>query len=180
MAAGSLIALAGFGEASADPKPVVHHLSVFVPGYGVERIDYTGAVAPRVVMPPAAPAIAMPFASFDRIFAQMEAMQAALDRQMAASLARAQQMQAAGGIDIGNGIVSTALPPGTQSYSVVTTVIGGKACTHSVRYVAGADGAKPQMISTTSGDCAAAPSRDASAIRASSHPAPMRVPRNSI
>lgn len=174
-AAGSAIALAGFGEASADPKPAVHHLSVFVPGYGIERIDYTGAVAPRVVMQPTAmPVFASPFANFDRVFAQMDAMQAAMDRQMAASLARA-PMGA-------NGVTLASLPPGTQSYSVVTTMVGNKVCTHTVQYLAGANGAKPQTISNTSGDCdgVAAPSGSASAIRASAHPAPMRVPRNSI
>jgi hypothetical protein len=185
---GAAAALLAGSAALAASKPVVHHLSVLVPGYGVERIDYTGKAAPRVVLLPGADAwdsaafaspFAAPFGDFDRIAAQMDAMSAQMDRQMAASLAQFRQLQAAP-----NGVYRaglTSLPPGTQSYSVVTTIVGNNVCTRSVRISSGGDGAKPQTISNSSGNCGdAAPSGQGATIRASTHTAPPVDARHSI
>jgi hypothetical protein len=103
-----------------------------------------------------------------------------MNRQMAASLAQFHQLQQAGP----NGVYRaglTSLPPGTQSYSVVTTIVGNNVCTRSVRISSGGEGAKPQMISNTSGNCGnAAPSSAGAPIRASTHTAPAPDTRHSI
>ena len=154
--------IAGSAVAYAAAKPSVHHLTVMVPGIGVERIDYTGDVAPKVVLEPDAfgldaawPGFAAPFAQMDRFVSQMDRMAAQADRQMATTLARFQDMplNSDGAL---NSAAFSNLPAGTQSYSFVSTMSGNNVCTRMIRVTSAGDGARPQVVSQSSGDCGAA------------------------
>ena len=149
------IAGAAFATGALD-----HHLEVNLPGGGVAHISYAGDVAPRVEVVPAASAsasgAAFPgavavgpmffagFDNFDRVFADM-------DRRMA-KMSTVMQRAAVPGGDISR-VALQSLPPGAVSYSVVTTSDGTHSCTRSTTMTAASGGAKPQLISKTSGDC---------------------------
>lgn len=172
---GAAAALLAGTAALAAQKPAVHHLSILVPGFGVERIAYTGDVVPKVVMQPRAsfgPFFASPFAQMDHVMAQMNAVQARMDRRMATSLAQFRQMQS-GASPVFRANLSK-LPAGTQSYSVVTTMVGNKVCTRTTAFTRASNDAKPRMISNMSGDCdgVAPPAGTGSTIRAAMHAAP--------
>ena len=140
-----------------------HRLTVHLPGGGVETIEYSGKVAPRVTFQPVmVPArtvfdpwadsfwpvgFGMPsFAAFDRMAAEMDAHMNAMMRQ-AELLTRLPQGQPL------DQAVLKDLPPGTTSFSYVATSSGNGVCTHVTRVTRGADDAKPQVVSQTSGDC---------------------------
>ncbi len=162
-AGAAVVAVAG----TAALAGTVHHLTVALPGGGTETIAYSGDIAPKVtfltpqmVRDREGVAVWSPFAQMDRVSAMMDAMASDMDRQMQVSLLRAQQMQrlAPGMTDA----ALPALPAGTQSYSVTTISTGQGVCTRSVRVTSAGEGAKPQMVSQSSG-CGddAAPAADA-------------------
>ncbi len=126
-------ALAGDGQ--------VHVLTVRLPGGGVEQIQYTGDVAPRVVFVPgmvAVPAMDVdPFATLNRISAMM-------DQQAAAMLREVESLQ---------GDMLPVLPVGGSGYSFVSTMSGSGVCTRSVRITYNGGNTPPQMVSSSSGDC---------------------------
>lgn len=142
----------------------LHHLTIPLPGGGVETIAYTGQVAPRVTFRPVMvnwvadpwsgdffwPAgFGMPsFADFDRIAARVDAQMAAMmhQAQLLTQLPRGQAL---------NQAILKDLPPGTTSFSYVSTSTGNGVCTQVTRIVRGAEDAKPQVVSQTSGDCGA-------------------------
>jgi hypothetical protein len=142
----------------------LHHLTIPLPGGGVETIEYTGQVAPRVSFQPVMmhriadpwaddffwPAgFGMPsFADFDRIAAGMDAQMAAMMHQ-AELLTRLPHGQAL------NQAVLKDLPPGTTSFSYVSTSSGNGVCTQVTRITRNAQDGKPQVVSQTSGDCGA-------------------------
>jgi hypothetical protein len=131
-------ALAGDGQ--------VHVLSVQLPGGGVEQIQYSGEVVPRVVLVPNQPAVAVPmFAAYP--FATPERISGMMDQQAAAMLQQVQTMHAAP--------ISTfpGLPPGSSGYSFVSTMSGNGVCMRSVQITFNGANAAPKMVSSTSGDC---------------------------
>jgi hypothetical protein len=146
--AGAAAAVVAAGTAAyAASRPAVHHLTVNVPGVGVERIDYTGDVAPKVVMlrsPSDAAWDASPFAMMDRIAAQMDAMNRAMDRQMAASFGALQNFA----LHPDNPAILASLPSGAQGTAGY--------CARSVTITAMANGARPQVVSHTYGNCGGA------------------------
>lgn len=131
-------ALAGDGQ--------IDVLSVQLPGGGVEQIQYTGDVAPRVVLVPAQSAVAMPMFAADP-FATLDRISAMMDRQAAAMLQQVQAMTAA---PIG---AMPGLPPGASGYSFVSTMSGNGVCTRSVQITYNGANAAPKMVSSTSGNC---------------------------
>jgi hypothetical protein len=154
------IACVGVAAMAASPKPQTHVLTVQLPDGSVEQIQYTGDVTPQVVLAPAG----MPVGAFaplagtapaDSPFAMLERMSAEMDRQMAEMMrnARAIPMPDVPGLGQVQQADLAKLPPGTQSYSFVSTINGGKACTRSVQITQGSD-QKPRVVSQTSGDCA--------------------------
>jgi hypothetical protein len=147
----------------------LHHLTIHLPGGGMETIEYTGQVAPRVTFQPVMMhRIADPwagdffwpagfgFADFDRIAARMDAQMAAMMHQ-AELLTRLPHGQAL------NQAVLKDLPPGTTSFSYISTSTGSGTCTQVTRITRGAEDAKPQVVSQTSGDCGASSSQTATA-----------------
>jgi hypothetical protein len=130
----------------------VHVLTMQLPGGGVEHIQYIGDVAPRVVLMPAPAMVAVPMMAGDP-FATLERISAMMDQQAAAMMRQVNAIP--------------ALPPGVNGYSFASTMSGSGVCTHSVRITFTGNG-KPQMVSSTSGDC--------SAERGGQSPADVNVP----
>jgi len=153
LASAAALAVAGATGLALAATPVFHTMTIRLPGGGVEHIRYTGKVAPSVafVSGPAVANIgywdaAWPFADFDRISAMM-------DRQFAQMMDQARaldQMAASGGL---NEAVLKDAPPGTSSYSMVTTVGGNGVCSRSVQITSSPGGGKPKVVSQSSGNC---------------------------
>jgi hypothetical protein len=160
--AGAAAVALGFSGAALARTPQTHVMTLALPGGGVAQIRYTGNVAPQasfsaVPAPLAAispmPAVfgpASPFAALDRISAEMDRQAAAMLRQ-AQALAREAQ----------SGRLTKAalrrLPPGSASYTFVSTMSGNSVCSESVEITAPGNGAPPRVVRHRSGNCAAMP-----------------------
>jgi len=166
------VACLGVAAMAASPKfqppPRQDHvLTVRLPDGSVEQIQYSGDVAPRVALSPGGPPMGAfaPMAGFGPAsdaspFAMLERMSAQMDREMAEMMRNAPPMpslaapgamqQAAAGQPAGPG----KPPAGAQSYSFVSTIDGGRACTRSVQITSQGAGQAPRVVSQTSGDCA--------------------------
>lgn len=137
-----------------------HTLTVRLPGGGIERIVYTGDVAPRVEV---APTAALPIVwagepDFDdTAFAAMDRISAQMDREMAAMARQADALEA--GAVAGAGPLAFAstggLPAGGQSFSFVSTMSGAGVCSRSVEITSTGDGRQPRVVSHSSGSCGA-------------------------
>jgi hypothetical protein len=146
--------------AFAADAPKTHVLTIQLPGGGVEQIRYTGDVAPKVIVQQGpAPTIAWAAPSgAESPLAMLDRMRAEMDREMAEM--RRHPMATPAWPRIGGGqlqqVTAGAMPPGAQSYSMVTTVSGGHACTESVQVTSQGPGQPPKVVRQSSGDCAAA------------------------
>lgn len=163
------VACLGVAALAASPKSQAptaqdHVLTVRLPDGSVEQIRYSGDVAPKVVVS----ASGLPMADFGPAnsaspFAMLERMSAQMDREMAEMMRNAPPMpslaapgamqRAAAGQEAAFG----QLPAGMQSYSFVSTMRGGHACSRSVQITSQGAGHAPRVVSQTSGDCAAQP-----------------------
>ena len=133
-----------------------HKMTVSVPGGGVATIEYSGDVAPKVsFLPVAGPHLADPFAwltAFDMpSFAALDRMAADMDRQLNVMLHRAEILSRMPQDDGLRSAVMQGLPPGTTSFSMIETSTGHGVCTQVTRITQGAQDAKPQVVSQTSG-----------------------------
>jgi hypothetical protein len=159
------IAVAGLSGIAAARDLNTHVMSVEVPGGGVAEIRYTGDVPPQVVFSPAPTTLnaLTPFGAFfgsGSPFAELERMSAAMDRE-AASLLRQAELLARAPAFGGNQPIEAglrSLPPGTTSYTMVSTWSGNGACSQSVEITSPASGGQPRVVSHTSGNCGSAPS----------------------
>jgi len=149
-------AIAGVATAAALNT---HTLTVRLPDGGVERIVYTGNVAPRVEVAPAGASLPVVWAAqpgFDETaFAAMDRISAQMDQEMAAMFRQADALQARAlsGPD-GLTTASTAdLPAGAQSFSFVSTMSGAGVCSRSVEITSTGQGEKPRVVRQTSGNC---------------------------
>jgi hypothetical protein len=148
------IATLGVAGAAVAASHATHSLAVDLPDGSVARIDYSGDVAPKVTIEPAlhplltaAPFDAVAFAPFDRVFADLERQQQALLQQ-----ARTLPLRPGGaGLNLA---ALGALPPGTVSYSFVSTSDGSHVCSRSWQVSAPAAGQAPKVVEASSGDCA--------------------------
>ncbi len=149
MAAGAGALLLASSVAWAAGWPAVHDITIQLPGGGVERVQYTGDIAPKIVFD-TEPFGTVP-AAWRRSFAAFDALDAAMNRQMEAMLQQVRALQAAnGGL---NDAAPRALPPGTSSYSWIVTRNGARSCVRTIQVSAPENGGKPQVVSQTSGDC---------------------------
>jgi len=154
-------AIAGLAILAPSIAGETHRLSIPLPGGGVETIEYSGPVAPRVAFHPVmlrpvadpwadglwSAGFAMPsFAAFDRIAAEMDAHMDAMMRQT--------EIMARNSQPLGSAVLKD-MPPGTTSFSIVSQSSGNGVCTQVTRVTRGAGDAKPQVVSETSGDCGA-------------------------
>ena len=133
-----------------------HKMTVPVPGGGVATIEYSGDVAPKVsFLPVAGSQLVDPFAwsaAFDMpSFAALDRMAADMDRRMNVMLHRAEMLSRLPQDDSLRRAVMQGLPPGTTSFSMVETSTGNGVCTKVTRITQGAEDAKPQVVSQTSG-----------------------------
>ena len=148
----------GFPGAATAQSPSTHVMMVRLPGGGSAEIRYTGDVAPQVVFSHAPAAVGAPllmpslfgpqspFAMLDRISAEMDRRAAAMFREAdaLATQARSGQLTEA---SLRN------LPPGSQSYSFVSTMSGSGVCTRSVEITSMGNGAPPRVVSHSTGNC---------------------------
>jgi hypothetical protein len=159
------ITIAGLSGVAAARDLNTHVLTVEVPGGGVAEIRYTGDVPPQVVFSPAPATLsastplgaffgsASPFAELARISAAMDRETASLIRQ-AEQLARAPAFGGTPPIEAG----LRSLPPGTTSYTMVSTWSGNGVCSQSVEITSPVNGGKPRVVSHSAGNCGSAPS----------------------
>jgi hypothetical protein len=152
------LAIAGVATAAAINT---HTLTVRLPDGGVERIIYTGNVAPRVEVAPPVAATSGAWQSAavfdDPAFAAMDQISAQMDREMAAMIGQADTLGSR--TLAGSGpltIASTGdLPAGAQSFSFVSTSSGGGVCSRSVEITSAGEGQKPRVVSQSFGHCGA-------------------------
>lgn len=154
-------AVAAIGTAVAASHDS-HVMKVGLPDGTVARIEYEGDVAPKVTVAPASsvapiawldPFEPAPFALFDRIAADMDRQSDLVMRQV-----RVLPLPAIaddGKIDL---TALRGLPPGTVSYSFVSTTNGGRTCSRSVQVTSVGSGRQAKVISNSSGDCREVPS----------------------
>jgi hypothetical protein len=175
LAGAAALVIAGGAAIAQAESPQFHVFTVQLPGGGTETVHYTGDVKPRIEMMPAdlpaaflAPADFFPeFAAFDRISAEMDR---AMAVQMAAVRQQADAMRSAaesGRFDAAFGPQA----PGTFSYQEISTWSGDHGCTRITRISMPQNGTRPEMVSSTAGDCGAATPASAGPIQASA-PAP--------
>lgn len=187
------LAVAGAAWAAEKPaKPHVQTMEVKLPDGGVARIRYSGDVAPEVGFGRTAmdalpdgldPA---PFAAMDRIMADMDLQAAQMLREVQDMQLRMAAAPNAGGggkpgemqwVSLpgfgpaGGPIAVTALPPGAVSYSSVTRISGGRACTETVQVTRTSADAAPQVVRRASGDCGSAADPAPSSAPAAAAPA---------
>ena len=137
--AGAAVLAMGAATPASAGDGAAHTLLLQLLNGQVEQIEYIGPVAPRVTV------AAM---DQDPVFAAFQQMAALMDQQAAAMLQQVAQMPAG---------AMPNLPPGVSSYSVVTAVEGGHACTRSTEVRYDGRGLQPQTVSHLSGDCGALP-----------------------
>ena len=186
------LALAGAGWAAGKPlkseapaAPGANVMTVALPGGGIATSRYSGDVAPRVIVGRTAADTRAARAGMDRMMAAM-AYRAALLRERIRLTMAALEAQARSGPRDRSGptwvslpgfgtAAGVALPPGAGSYSSVTRVSGGRACTESVQVTRSSADAAPQVVRRTSGDCGAG-----AATPAAPRAAPARTQRPAV
>lgn len=153
------IATLGVAGTAMAASNDTHVMAVGLPDGSVARIEYQGAVAPKVRIDPSAPALrtvpvrladpfdAAPFAMFDQIMADM-------DRQAAAMAAAALQPVPADRASRPDLAAFGNLPAGTTSYRFVSTSDGKHVCSRSWQVTSQGPQQQPKLISASSGDCA--------------------------
>jgi hypothetical protein len=179
LAATAAIAVAGYSGVVAARDLNTHVMTIQLPAGGVAEIGYTGDVPPQVVFRPA-PTAFVPFGAFfgpASPFATLDRISAAMDRQ-AASLIQQAEMLAHAPVLTANQPIEAALgslPPGTETYSIVSTWSGNGVCTQSVEITSPANGGKPRVVSHSSGNCGSLPG-SAGAVVTPTTSAPMHRP----
>jgi fermentation-respiration switch protein FrsA (DUF1100 family) len=157
LAGAAVVAVAGLWGLAAARDLYTHAMTVQVPGGGIAEIRYTGDVPPQVVFSPAPAALGalMPFGAFfgpASPFATLDRISAAMDREAASLMRRAELLANAPALAPNQPIEMAQgnLPPGTESYSMVSTWSGNGVCTQSIEITSPANGGKPRS-------CRAAP-----------------------
>ena len=133
-----------------------HVMTVDLPDGSVARIEYQGEVAPKVRIDPTIRLVgfadsfdAAPFASFDRVFADMDRRAAAMMRQVQAL--RQQTLDPGAKPDLAAFVGK--MPAGTVSYRFVSTSDGNHFCSRSWQWSAQGQGQQPKLVSTSASDC---------------------------
>ena len=170
----------GFSGIALAQSSQTHTMTVELPGGGTAQIRYTGDVAPRIVLD-SQPALIGAFAPMPALFgpgspfAALDRISAAMDRQAAAMFRQADLLAA----QARSGQLSEAalrnLPPGTQSYSFVSTMSGNGVCMQSLAITSQGNGAAPHVVRHSSGNCGSLPSA-AGSIDLPTAPAPAARP----
>jgi hypothetical protein len=174
--------VAGLAGAAMARDLNTHVMTVEVPGGGVAEIRYSGDVQPPLVLSPGPTTSSAiePFGAFfgpASAFAELERMSAAMDREVA-SLMRQAEVFARAQVFGGNQPIEVglrSLPPGTTSYTMVSTWSGSGVCSQSVEITSPANGGTPRVVSQRSENCGSVPG-STGPIGAPSVPAPTQRP----
>jgi hypothetical protein len=152
--------MALLGTAALAAGEAVHQMTVQLPEGGVAQIQYTGDTAPKVTFgrTPTEATWSNPFVN-DALFAQMDRIDAQMDRDMDAMFRQARTISFApimlapwpDGVQL-NAAALRSLPPGASSFSIVSTSTGNGVCTRMVQ-VTETQGGKPKVVSQNSGNC---------------------------
>jgi hypothetical protein len=178
--AGVAASAIGFSGAALAQTSNIHTMTVRLPGGGNAEIRYTGNVAPQVVFSEAPATIGVPVLmptlfGANSPFAMLERVSAEMDRRAAAMFREADAMAA----QARSGQLTEAtlrnLPPGSQSYSFVSTMSGSGVCTRSVEITSMGNGAAPRVVSHSSGNCGPAAGNPGS-VNLPAAPAPAKQP----
>ncbi|MBV8337522.1 MAG: hypothetical protein JO358_19200 [Alphaproteobacteria bacterium] len=182
LASAAAIAVAGLAGVAGARDLNTHVVTIEVPGGGVAEILYTGDVPPQVVLSPA-PTTLSALPSFGAFFgsaspfAELERLSAVMDREAASLMRQAEQLARAPGFG-GNQLIEAglrSLPPGTTSYTMVSSWSGNGVCSQSVEITSPANGGTPRVVSHSSGNCGSVPS-SVGPIGTLTVPAPMHRP----
>ena len=164
LAGAAATAVAGLAGVAMARDLDTHVMTVEVPGGGVAEIRYSGDVPPQVVLSAAPVGLGSlaPFGSFfgpASPFAELERISAAMDREAASLMRRAELLAGVPAFGGNRPIqaVLPGLPPGATSYTMVSTWSGNGVCSQSVEITSPADGGKPRVVSHSSGNCGSAP-----------------------
>jgi hypothetical protein len=157
VAAVAAVGFCGIALAQSPPgNSAIHTMTIALPGGGVEQIQYTGTVAPRVAVSeaPAPILAAMPsFFGAGSPFAEFERISAAMDRQVGQMLREAAALQA--GTAQPNLTAISEMPAGSRSYSFVSEMNGNDVCSRSMVITSEGTGATPHVVTHSSGNCSA-------------------------
>jgi len=143
------LVLAGFSGIAHARSPDVHVLTIRLPGGGIERIAYTGNVAPRITLAPAPWAVPSPMPAFfgpGSPFAMLNRISAEMDLQMA-------EMLYAASVLARQPVGIPGLPPGSTGLSFVSTLSASGVCTEGVRITSWGRGGEPHVVTFRSGAC---------------------------
>ena len=164
-AAALIVAGACVAEAASAE---LHSMKVNLPDGSVANVQYTGDVAPKILIRPAsaqdiaqANAVLVPrMVAMPDVFAQMDRISAQMELQTAAMLRRAAQMQQVAIAQGANGapgvtVVSTGNMPKGAHFSYVSTTTDAKGCTRTVSYSSDGSSQTPQLTKTASDACEA-------------------------
>jgi len=161
LAGAAVIVLAGVTGLAAAQIKNAHVLDVRLPDGSAAHIRYVGDTPPMVSFASAPMAFSALSPASDPFgpqspFAALQRISRAMDHQAEATLreASAQSRKAFAGPDMMQVDVGK-LPPGAQGFSMVSTMSGNGVCTRSVEYRSLGDGSPPQVVTRTSGACAA-------------------------
>ncbi|HEX3536001.1 MAG TPA: hypothetical protein VHU15_04475 [Stellaceae bacterium] len=162
IAACGMSGVSGLALAQSPQTLRNHVMTVALPDGGTAQIRYTGDVPPQVVFGsgPAAPADWAPLPALfgsDSAFAMLEHISAEMDRRAAAMFRQAASLttQAQSGEPQSAQAIEAALrnlPPGSSSYSYVSTISGNGVCSQSVEITSTGDSA-PKVVRHSSGNC---------------------------
>jgi hypothetical protein len=155
------VAIGFSGAASAQNAPA-HVITVQLPDGGAAQITYTGNIAPRISF--SAPAPIDVFAPLSSAagpslfgpgspFAMLDRISAAMDREAAAMFRQAEAISTAARSGRLTETTFGNLPPGSASYSFVSTMSGNGVCSQSVEITRNGNGA-PHVVRHSSGNCA--------------------------
>lgn len=155
LAGAAAVMLSAACGAAAAKGPETHVMTVRLPGGAVEEIRYAGDAPPQVTVSPEGIPVGLAWplamADPDLSFARLDRISAAMDRQMDLMLRNVRALAEEPGLltEIDQG----KLPPGMQSYSLVSTMSGTGVCGRSVEITSRGNGQKPQVVSKSWGDC---------------------------
>jgi hypothetical protein len=160
LAGAAALAIAGTAFA-ATPRPNsdTHVMTVPLPDGSVARVEYAGAIAPKVTVEPRslgefgwAPMALPSFAGFDRMMADIQ-------RQSEQMIRQAQQMAGHPAVPGAQPYIAaySNLPAGQASETVVSVNSNGRSsCTRTTEVVSQGPGKPPKVTSSVTGDCGAA------------------------
>jgi len=163
LAGAAAIALAGVAGLAAAEIKNVHMLDVRLADGSLAHIRYVGDTPPTVSFTSAPTAFSIPSPASDTFgpesaFAALERISEAMDRQADMMLREAAAPSAPPFIGPGMTQVDLGkLPPGADGFWMVSTISGDGVCTRSIQHRSLGDGKPPQVLTRTSGACAADP-----------------------